>query len=215
MGMRAWIGAAAVAVAIAAAGHAAHATAVVGTTTFSDNGPSGNGLLFSGSFLNAGNLNLNLAVGTPDVINNFLSITSNDTNHGFFGQSTAQDNIAANFTFTKPGAGQGSVSGAGSETEGFFFGHVTGSSGQITWNGPLQINFANGAELKITLSNAAFDTGSYNPNQTVTVNATFTLLQDVSGTPQGGSVVPEPASLVVLSAGLLGIGFIARRRKRN
>ncbi len=187
---------------------ASHATVIQGTGAFSDSGPSGNGLIFSGATNNTALGNgINVSLNTPFTINNFLNVSSNDTNNAFLGNATATDNVSEAFTFTLPGDGSGSVSGSGTETTASFFGFITGVSGAITWNNPGTVNFADGAVLQISLSSASFDIHG-GPNQTVGVNATFDLIQ-------GPTAVPEPGTLALLGSGLLGVGFITTRRRKS
>ena len=169
------------------AGPYAHATLIAGSASFSDSGPSGNGLSFMGAFNPSSNFSFDLTYGTPVILPNFLTITSNDTNNAFWGTTSATDNIATTFTFTKPSGGVGSVSGKGAETTTAFLGFIVGADGTIHWGGPAVVDFGNGLVLDILLTDASFDIAAFtaDPNQSVGVTALLTL----SGDP---STVPEP-----------------------
>jgi hypothetical protein len=189
---------------------AAQATIVSGTGTFADSGPAGNGLNFTGMTNNSLITNLDLTVGTPVTLNDFVTISTTDTTGSFLG-TTEKDNIAENFSFTLPSALSGSLSGTGSETVYTgFFGIVDGVSGKISWNNPLTLDFTDGAILQISLGDATFDASGYfsDPNQSVDVNATLKLVQDPTPTS-----VPTPGSLTLLATALLGLGIFCRRHR--
>src|ERR1700722_16485195 len=118
---------------------------VIGTATFQDTGEGNNGLNLTAP---ASPINLNLTVGTPDMVSDFITISTTDSNNS----KTVSDTIMETFTFTLPGTGSGTASGTGSETT--FLGFE--SDGTITWSAIDPIQFSDGAELQISLSNTSF-----------------------------------------------------------
>ena len=190
---------------------AAHATTISGTGTFEDNGPSGNGLYFTGSTDNGAITGLNLSVGTPYTVSNFLTISSTDTARSFFG-SNETDSISENFNFTSPSLATGSLGGSGTEQVDQFFGFVYGASGTVSWSNPLDIDFADGSILAISLSDVSFGGLLANPDQSVGVNATFDLIQGPGST---STSVPEPGTLALMAVSLLGLCVLGRRRSRS
>jgi len=185
----------------------AQATLVTGTAAFTDTGPASSEVGFTAVF-NAGNeFNFDLTAGSPVTFSDFLTITSDAKKALISFGGTATENIATNFTFTQPGAASGTVSGQGTETITSFFGFISGVSGGINWGGSTAIDFADGSVIDIALSNASFNIQQFLafPNQPVNIDATFTLMSGVNA-------VPEPASLALLGAGLVGFAALRRRQ---
>jgi hypothetical protein len=187
----------------------AHATLISGTASFTDS-TSGNDVNFTGSFSPAsGAFSFNAASGTPGTINNFLKISETDSfNPIFFGTEFASDTLKIGFSITQPSAGNGSVTGSGSASESFFFFALISADGSIHWNGPADIALANGDDLKITLSDGQFDPTARNASAYIDL----TYLYTAGSSPTGS--VPEPGTLALFGAGLLGLGYVTRRANR-
>ena len=201
-----WIVAGAIALAPLPLSQGAQAATVTGTAAFFDLGPSGNGLNFIGTFNPSSAFNLNLTYGTPVTLNDFLTITAVDTNYNLL--STATDTIKTTFSFTAPSAANGAVTGTGTDTSLFF----VFDGGNIHWNGPANVSFANGLDLSITLSDASFfgalgGLGSAYPS--VAIDATFSL------TGSNVSQAPLPAALPLFATGLGAMGLFGWWRKKR
>src|SRR5262245_38734897 len=108
----------------------AHAVTVTGTATFSDTGPLGNGLLFTGVFNPSNEFDLNLTYGSPVTLPNFLTIKPIFNSWGLL--LSATDTITTTFNITQPGPASGSVTGTGSNASLFF----VFDNGDIHCNGP-------------------------------------------------------------------------------
>jgi hypothetical protein len=187
----------------------AHAVTVTGTASFSDTGPLGNGLLFTGVFNPSNAFDLNLTYGSPVTLPNFLTIKPIVNSWGLL--LSATDTITTTFNITQPGPASGSVTGTGTNASFFFvFDH-----GNIHWNGPTTIDFGNGLDLTIALSDASFSSlfgGIFTPYPSVGIDATFSL----SGTNATVSQAPLPAAAPLFATGLGAIGLLGWwRRKRQ
>lgn len=180
---------------------AANADQFTFTSTFTDTGPSGNGLTFAAQSGFGGTTSISLPnLNSTQTIDDFLIIHSTDSN---FGSST--DNLSVGFSFSQPGSGSGTVTGTGQETLTFFF--ATFHSGSIDWGSPAIVSFADGSKLQIALSDVDISTG-LGSSYTAGIDATFTMIQAPSAVP--GPTVGAGASSFVLAALLLG--WLVRRR---
>jgi hypothetical protein len=144
---------------------------------------------------------VNLALFSPD--NN--KCEGSGCSGGSKGTETDPFTIA--FTFTKP-------SGAAATTDNATFtakyalsylacdpgGDGTGRSDCVSWGAsPIVANFTDGAVLDIELNNAS--------DWDISPTIAFSLI-DGPGDP-----VPEPSSIALLGFGLLGVGFVANRKR--
>jgi hypothetical protein len=149
---------------------------------------------------------INLALGVAQTTDLFRIWTNETTVNA--GEDTVPQAASVDWAFSAP-ASAGSSTGA---TNGgrILFGLF--QRGEIDWNNPTIVSFANGAELKINLSDENFNAGllGLHPgfNHGADVQVTFLLTRDAIA-------VPEPVSLAILSAGLLGMGLLIRRRRRR
>ncbi|MBV8702084.1 MAG: PEP-CTERM sorting domain-containing protein [Acetobacteraceae bacterium] len=170
-----------------------------GTFSITDVSKPNNNLLTVTSTPGGFSVPLSLNQEVTDVT--LANYNTTDPNHSF--ASIATDQIEGTFTFTKPVSNVYSVNGDVTETTVDFFGHLS-SQGTLTWtSNDLNVAFSDGSVLDIGLGPSFFGNGN-GTSDAGTVSANFTLVKEP---------VPEPASMTLFGAGLLGLGTIAMRRR--
>lgn len=147
------------------------------------------------------------AVGDLDVgdhvVVNLFKIWTNETTVNR--DDRVDQPISVDFEFSLPEPFGGQVSG---ETDGIrrFAGFY--QAGRLRWDGPSILNFGNGGELEVSLSDEIFNEGIFfglneGKRHGAIVQAKFALLSD------SVEDVPEPTAFLGLS--LLGLGFLGKR----
>jgi PEP-CTERM motif len=110
--------------------------------------------------------------------------------------------ISVDFGFSAP------LPGFGGTTQGITGAvQFLGGLGYVAWANPITLAFGNGGLLQISLSHALFGT----PGSAV-IAATFTLLSQDRGT--SPIPTPEPATLLLMGAGLAGLVGRQWQRRR-
>ena len=170
-----------------------------GTFSITDVSPPHNNLLTLTSTPGNFSVPLDLNKAVDDIT--LATYNTTDPNHSW--ASLATDEIKGTFTFTKPVSNVYSVNGDVTEGTADVFGHFS-SAGALTWdNNDLNVGFSDGSTLDIGMGPSWFGNGN-GTSDAGTVSASFTLVKEP---------VPEPASMTLFGAGLLGLGTIAMRRR--
>jgi hypothetical protein len=118
--------------------------------------------------------------------------------------------ITVQFSFNPPAA-TGPLSGntVGGSFNIFcipFLGCAQTQWADVTWNNPLTLNFGNGGQFTVALSNETFAAGLNGLQQNgATIEATLTYT---------AASVPEPATMALFGMGALGLAARLRRRRQ-
>jgi len=145
----------------------------------------------------------NLTAGNVYTYNLFRVYTPENSIDNLTPGDTTPASISVKFNFTAPGVVSETVSGVS-------YGQII--FGVVKWNGPATFEFGTGGKFTIELSDVYFLAnvfGQDNPYGAI-VSATLDFKSDSQSPP---TQVPEPSAVVLLGAGLLGLGMLRRRRR--
>ena len=175
----------------------ASAVPITGTTSFTSSGTTGvvslSNLLSTFSFP--------LSVGASST-QNLLTLTPAP------GNGTANYNFTVNETITFTAPGSGGVPDTGIGTLQVHGNTING--GSLTWSDGAtgsNVTLTDGSVMNVDLSDIANFSGSARGGNPETVTVTFTLISSPV------TAAPEPPSMLVLGAGVLGLGIVRRARK--
>jgi hypothetical protein len=218
---RKWLGGGvALAMAVFAGSTAANATVFAGSATFYDY-TTNNPLTVTASPNPRTFTTGNLTAPGSEYFTGFMTLSTQDAQNTQYGQCwwllggcTATDQVALQFSWTQPSAAAGTVfNGEAEETiiTSFLFG--LGATGDLEWSGATNhdsngwyaekiVTFSNGAQAAVDVYNSHHFSGT-----TTALATQFDVrIRDIKD-------APEPASIALLGAGLLGMGLVRRRRQ--
>ena len=173
-----------------------------GTLSFSDTSPPLNNLVyFTGNFATSP---FSFTGGTGYTYTDKLSVTGFDLN---LASVTQSDQVAVDVNFNLPDLASTSIGGTGSLTDVFHLrGFYYSDTGTITWGAPVTVNFLDGSVLEIKIDDISLSG----------LNGTATGSGNLTMTVQKVAAVPEPFTMSLFGAGLLGMtGVAAKRRKKR
>ena len=171
-----------------------------GSLTFSDtSSPLNNLTSFAGTFTHP---TFSFAGGVATTYSDLLSVNATDLN---LSNATNTDAVAIAINFTSPNVVATSIGGSASLTDTFNLrGFYYSDTGSIVWsslNDPTTITFSDGSVLGLSIGNIAL-TGS---NGSAFGSSPLVLTVEK---------VPEPFTLSIFGAGLLGAGAFRRRARK-
>lgn len=132
-----------------------------------------------------------------------ISFLESNMQSGIVAAETDNLGVSLALTFTAPGNVVNQIIATGAAVIGSVQDNATDFT--LTWS-PITRTFGTTGLYSISFGNLAFATAA---NATQTLVATVTLLA-----PDTAAPVPEPASITLLSIGLLGVGLLRRRNQK-
>lgn len=132
-----------------------------------------------------------------------VSLQEPNSNGGIKASETDNLDVLAFLTFANPQGATSNLVASGSAVAGSIA--DSASDYTLVWN-PLDVSFGSGGLFRVALSDLSFSEGG-----TQTQFATISLLQ-LPSEQISVNAVPEPATLVLIGAGLFGLGTVRRKR---